>query len=142
MKNIGLTIALGIVAWMALSPALPSIEGRFAPVTRDTVVRRVIDPAEKVGGGWSVIEGVSTKVRDCDFLALEWYLGSRSSGGVRAQYRFLEEAAERGPTPFKFGPWAVQLTADQLKTGAYAIAVHSCHPVWNTRTLFWESAGD
>lgn len=130
------TMALMLVAYAALVPAMPHIEGKVLPVTSDTEIRIV-------GGyegreGWTVIEGSAVKERPCNFEAVRFYLGDRKAH-ARAQLIFLETTKARPQGRFAFGQWAVQLTPEQLRTNSYAIVKHSCHWVWPTYTTFYEA---
>lgn len=138
MRAVTLVFPLVLVGYIVLHPTLPFMEGSLLPVTRDTQVH-----AEPVGDpdflGWSRVSGSSVKVRNCQFLGLEWFNGRPGQGGVRAQVRFMGPAIDRDDGAFAWTDWRVQLQPDTVSTDSYAVAVHRCHWLWNTKTIFYDS---
>lgn len=134
MMRTGFVITLGLFGWIALSPALPPVEGYLYPVTGRAEFTRV----EDVRPGYTIIEGHMDKLRPCNFDHIAVYLGSIRGGRARARITLLESSKTRPPGAFEFGPWEVQLTREQLLTNSYAVVTHQCHPLWPTRTVIWE----
>jgi hypothetical protein len=120
---------------MALTPAIfsagPYLETRFFPVVRDTE----IEHAERVEGGVSFFVGF-TKVRQCEFLGLAWYVGN-----VRVPVNFEPSAVNSPssrPTGGQYaGPWLV-VTQDASVRGNVAYVYHRCHPLWVTISEFYQ----
>lgn len=119
---------------MALTPAIfsvgPYIETRFFPVVRGTMILN----EERVKGGVSFFVQF-TKVRQCEFLGLAWYVGQ-----VRVPINFAPTAKNSPrtrPTGDQFtGPWLVVTRKTSVK-GNTAYAYHRCHPLWVTISEFY-----
>jgi hypothetical protein len=134
MNKALVTLALILATWVTIQPHLPDLEGYFFPVVEDTKIEVVEPDPEALN--WSLIEGSSLKVRDCQFLGIKWYLG-HPTFGTQTGFRLLERSKRREPGRFSFGVWAVQLTPEQLTQNSMAVATHRCHPFWITRTVFY-----
>lgn len=134
-KLIFLTRAAAFMAiCMALTPAIfsvgPHLETRFFPV----VVGTSLQNQERVEGGVSFFVRF-TKVRQCEFLGLAWYVGQ-----VRVPVNFAPTATNsprtRPPGPQYTGPWLVATHEDTV-SGNIAHAYHRCHPLWVTISEFY-----
>lgn len=112
-----------------------AIEGKLFPVTRDTRVTALAPD----GPGRSLIWGQSIHERDCALIRLEWRIGTPDHYDV-VDVVFLEPAKARGEGRFRFGPWRLHASIDQLRDRSFARAVHRCHPFWETETLFYGGA--
>lgn len=127
-------IGLMVFAGLLVREVGGEIEGRWFPVTQNTVISQ-IDP---VMGTRSRIWGSFEIIRDCEFRGLEFYL-TNGSKSVLVDLDFEEPSRVRGPGHVGFGPWLVHLTQDQLENRSYAVAYHRCHPLWLTETRFYPS---
>lgn len=108
------------------------VEGYFFPVTKDSSITSVMEVSK-----FEVeIMGSFTKQRSCSFQGIEFQLESISTYSV-AQVAFLEPNKVRQQGDHMFGPWRVQLKAEQLEE-AVAYVYHQCawRP-WKTKTLLW-----
>lgn len=104
------------------------VEGKLFPVAGETTFGLV----EPVGAIHSRIYGDSEKLRDCEFVRLEF----RTSGGTVAPVSFEEGTVDRGAGGFGFGPWLVQMTPEQL-SNATVTAYHRCHRLWLTQSRWY-----
>ena len=109
-----------------------TIEGRYSPVVVGVSINRV----EPVGDTKSRIWGEFQKVRNCEFVGLEFYLGTPANS-ARVDLDIEEASKQRGEGFEDFGPWLVQLDPEQLSGRAFAIVRHKCHPFWITETGFY-----
>lgn len=137
MERIAVITALVLLAIITFKPILPEVEGKFIPVVIGTQLRIVERHPDM--DGWTIISGTTMKKRECDFVSIEWYLGTERGARSKAQVRFLEGTKTRPPTEFEWGPWAVQLTPSQLFENSSAVVTHDCHSGWFTKTTFWSS---
>ncbi len=75
------------------------------------------------------------KVRGCEFLGVAWY-----SGAVRVGVEFEPGAnlyPRTRPEGDQYaGPWLVRDVT--TLEGTRAVAMHRCHPLWETNTTFYE----
>lgn len=110
----------------------PSIEGAAFPVV-DTVQISRTEPVEENS---TRIWGSFNRLRDCDFVTVDFFLGN-TTRSARAALEFEEGSKVRGDGYADFGPWVVQLTEKQLEGNSYAVATHRCHPFWETLTQFY-----
>ena len=138
MERIAVITALVLLSIITFKPLLPEVEGNFFPVTIGTHISSVEKHPE--WDGWTIVEGRTNKIRNCDFTSISWYLGTERGARSKAQIRFLESTKDRPAEPFQWGPWAVQLTPSQLFENSSAVVIHDCHPGWFTKTLFWSSS--
>lgn len=116
---------------LVLLPLLAPVEGRLFPVVK----RAQITSVEAQGETRSVIYGTSSRLRECDFHSVDFFLGTPEAS-ARVDLEFLEASKNRPGGGFEFGPWLVQLTPDQFPR-AFAIVKHRCHPLWLTESLFY-----
>lgn len=123
----GTVILLG---WGYISA--PAIEGKLWPVVEPATITKV----EEQRDGHTVFYGKSTKLIDCEFKSLDWFLKTEH-GQVSAPVVFADRAVIRKPGDFTFGPWISQLSAEELLYNSYAIAYHRCHPLWYRATKFY-----
>lgn len=131
---LALACSLGVL--ILLHQFAGRICGAYFPVTKDVKITRV----EPVGDTRSRIWGEMTIIRDCDFIGVDFFLGSLNNS-ARVDLDIEERAKKRGLGVHSFGPWVVQLDAEQLNGRAFAIATHDCNPFWQTETVFYRSIG-
>jgi hypothetical protein len=124
---------LFMLAAFYLTPLAGRVEGQLFPVATD--VR--ITATERTGTTWTRFWGGFDKVRDCDFVRIDWALQIGENYAV-ADFRFDEGPKIRYEGGEDFGPWAVQLSTEQLQERGYAVVFHRCHPFWLTETLFYK----
>jgi hypothetical protein len=111
------------------------VEGWLFPV----VDPARIDRAEPVGESWTRIEGRVRLLRTCRFVDLEWRVGTIRSFRV-ADKVYERSGMMRSGDIYHFGPWLMGLTPDQLRNRSRAVILHHCHPLWLTRSVFYDSS--
>ncbi len=135
-------IASVAVLALGLGANLGRIEGTVWPVTDETAITKV----EVLEYGQSRIWGEFRKLRDCRFEGLTFYLTS-AGGGSAADLVFEGGTKVRDSGFETFGPWRVQLTAEQLRERSRAEVRHVCpmfaiggrsvYRPWQTVTQFY-----
>lgn len=122
-------LLLGFFTAVSLPVFLPKfsqIEGRILPVTTQLqiVSQAVIEDGVTIYVSFE-------KLRQCDFLGLVWYEGSR-----RLTVDFAPDAAQTHPTrPVGLqvaGPWLIKGVSDLEGTEAFTF--HRCNDWWTTVT--------
>lgn len=120
---------LTVIYW----PTLATLEGKYFPVVSGV---RVLSAGGIPEGRLSFWE--FEKVRDCDFLDLTFYEGRRGErfsiittdfnpdGGIDTSRPTGENVA---------GPWLHYTTSPPENW--FSDVRHRCHPLWITRTRFW-----
>ena len=123
---------------LTLYTAGPAIETRFFPVVGKLQILRIDPlPDEK-----AAIFAAFEKLRNCEYMGIAWYHGSRRSGFERVPlilYRQPgDDSSPNRPMGFqKAGPWEISLPADEVRANSFAELFHYCNPLWVTRTEFY-----
>ena len=130
--KLGLVATVLVACVLVFNNQLGRLEGRFFPV----VDRTTITSAILIDEFSTEIKGGSYNLRDCTLIDVRWFIGTVES------YSQTQLVSERGirqgdDKEFVFGPWAVQLNANELANNSFAIMYHNCHPFWTTQTYFW-----
>ncbi|UQS95101.1 hypothetical protein Pam3_30 [Pseudanabaena phage Pam3] len=125
--------ALGAILWPTVDTIAPAIEGKLYPVVHPAIIKEIVPTGQIV----SVVRGESVKLRSCNFVSINWFLGRPGQPSSRVSVDFLDGTKVRASGEFDWGPWRVAIPADLLATGSYAVVVHRCHPLWETESLFW-----
>lgn len=131
--NVFFWAVIGMSVWPTVDTVAPAIEGRLFPVVARASLTNIVPTGQVV----SAINGETVKRRNCDFVSINWFLGRPTQPSARVSVDFLEGTKVRALGRYEFGPWKVAIPAELIATGSYAIAVHSCHPFWNTESLFY-----
>lgn len=109
-----------------------AVEGAVNPVVDDVEISKM-SPVDAIS---TRIWGSFEKLRQCDFLDIEFFLGV-PGGASKALVVFEEGAKVRGDGREEFGPWIVQLTPEQIESNSFALVHHRCHFGWITETRFF-----
>jgi len=119
----------------------PALETKWFPAAAPMTLHQV---ALSDDGENTVFYGSSNRLRqDCNFVDIEWWLGSREGRHVPANLR-TGPPKVRGNGAFSFGPWIVDIIpTENFKENSYADAVHRCKTFgfpnfWLTRSRFWK----
>lgn len=134
----GFAIFFLLLSIPLLWPTLAAWEGRVLPVVKNVHVVEVAavelsDYGQQVG---LVVSVSFDKVRQCDFVGLNWF----NQFGERLPVLF-EDFALDVPTSRPVlsdqaaGPWTLIGVRDLGRT--VAITEHRCHPLWRTYTEFF-----
>lgn len=115
----------------------PSVETRYFPV----VGKLTIDRIEWQGPGVTRIWASFTKRRDCEYVGIAWFRGTRDDF-ERVPVILHREKNDRSspnrPTGYQHaGPWDVMVPMHEIPANSFAVLSHACHPFWNTTTDFY-----
>lgn len=122
-----------MIAWPTLDTVAPALEGKLFPVVKQAVLKEIVP----VGMITSVVRGESVKIRTCNFVSINWFLGKPGGPSSRVAVDFMDGPKVRAQGEYDFGPWRIAMPADLLGSYSWAVAVHRCHPFWETESLFW-----
>lgn len=117
----------------------PHLEARYFPVAS----RLQITAMEDTGRGTTRVWASFTKLRDCEFLGLSWYRGSRAGGFERVHVALQPRpdgdlSGLTRPLGWQFaGPWEVGMPANEIPDGSFARLAHRCHIFWVSMTEFY-----
>lgn len=123
-----------MVAANAFDRGLGELEGRLFPV-KDHAAITDFD----FNGESTRISGTAERHRECKLRRIEWYYGSPDGESTRVDVvrrkrpYFIEEGS------YVFANWEIFLTPDEVRNNSYAFAVHTCHILFDTVTLFYNA---
>ena len=129
-------VVLGALLVYLVDAIAPKLEGRFFPVASQVVL---YDPVPHVPPAYQYVwKGRAQKLRDCEFVALDWYLGKRGGGRVGIAAKFLDAPQVRRTGLIQFERIVIALEKDALISNSHADVIHKCpwRP-WQTRTPFY-----
>lgn len=131
--NVLFWAAIGMIAWPTIDTVAPAVEGRLFPVNARATLTDITPTGQVV----TSVQGQTVKLRNCDFVSINWFLGRPGQPSARVSVDFLDGTKVRAKGPYEFGPWKIAIPAELVAQGSYAMVVHSCHPLWNTESLFY-----
>lgn len=116
----------------------PALETTYWPVVSKMQIVHM-EPAEE---GWVKMRVSFTKLRDCEYVGLAWFKGTRPDDFERVAVMLQRDPSDTGsPTrPLgtqRAGPWRVAVTPEEFKYKSFAQLWHRCHPFWTTVTEFY-----
>lgn len=133
----GAIVLLGLLAYI-VSVTAPSIEGRLFPVVSPIEVH---SPVPHVPPAYQYKwKGRAEKLRNCEFIQVEWYLGRRAGGRVRVSAEFLDPPQVRPAGVLEWERLVIALEQGAVISNSHADVIHKC-PMrpWNTRTPFYDT---
>lgn len=108
----------------------PIVENKFYPVTEDVEVVKV----QSTDPNRTALSITGNKVRDCRFIEVSALSGDKTKP-EKAEIFFERRTGTTRPSGVQsFGIWEFSPKGNFVK----AQVVHSCHPLWETTTTFFE----
>ena len=113
------------------------IEGRVFPVMGPLTVFEPIEmPQPTYRTRW---RGQAKKLRNCDFVRVEWFLGPRDGRRVQVQFEFTDRPQVRPAGPLEWSGLVVALDPPAARSNSHADVLHQCDfRPWLTRTPFYD----
>lgn len=116
----------------------PALETTYWPVVSKLEILSIKPTAD----GRTEIRAAFRKMRDCEYIGLAWYVGTRPDNFERVSVILLRDgdgtASPNRPVGYqKAGPWIVGLPPNELTGQSFAQLTHRCHPFWTTVTDFY-----
>lgn len=112
----------------------PRIEGFIWPVAASTDTTIVVLPEQ----GKIEVAGVMNKYRNCDLIISVAYVSDAAGNRVIARIEPIGNIklrpVEKNAT---WGPWRVDVPVWFRKAWLSVQTVHQCHPLWETRSEFF-----
>ena len=132
-------IAASAVGLLTFAPDwLGGIDGRYRPVVTPAILtspKPMPPPAFRYTWG-----ATSTKLRDCNYIRVEWFLGTPNGRSELVSSEFLGPPEIRGVGQLQWDKLAISLYPDDVLRGSFAYVFHKCpFTPWETRTLFYKS---
>lgn len=113
------------------------LEMKFNPVMGEG---RIIS-ATPLDGAQTSIEFEAEKLRDCDWQKTTWFIGEYGGRAAFVQSRHVDAPKLRGIGKHHWKSIIVSLPAEMITSGSYAITEHTCHPFWQSQSLFYLGNG-
>ena len=132
----GILIMLFIIA-LSLVHIGERIEGMIFPVVIEVELTGFTPDSDNPAQ--TIITAAGVKVRgECDYRRIEWFLGTAATNAeVFSVFRDPPEIRTEGKHTWE--SLIVNLPESLIKQSSFGIAVHRCHPLWETRTKFYTS---
>lgn len=116
----------------------PVIETKFLP----PVSKLQILSMEATPDGQTIIHAAFVKHRDCEYIGIAWYRGTRATGFERVpiilQRSPGDDSSPNRPVGYQTaGPWIVDMPMSEIKNNSFVELFHRCHAFWLTRTEFY-----
>lgn len=110
------------------------IEGGLFPVVGPASLELVREV-----DGVTLYAAEAEKLRDCEWVRTEWFLGDIDGRAAQADMRHLDPPEVRTPGALSWDAIEVDLTDRQVRRNSYAYVYHKCHGdwLWETRSLFF-----
>lgn len=117
----------------------PAIETRLAPVVGKLQIL-AMRPGDL--DGTTEVHAAFEKRRDCEYVGISWFHGSKEAGFERVPIVLLRQEGDTSspnrPVGYqKAGPWIVGVPPDELVGNSFAQLQHRCWPFWLTTTDFF-----
>lgn len=133
-------LVLIIGAYITVFNVGPYAETALWPVVKDF---RVLAEHELADGRVSLDQVEFSKARNCEYIGISWYRGSR--GGVfervpvETRRRTGDDSSPNRPLGRqRTGPWIIALPSlEELKGNSFAELQHRCQPLWITTTRLY-----
>ena len=116
----------------------PALETKYRPV----VSKLEITSIKETTDGRTEIRAAFRKLRNCEYIGLAWYVGTRPDNFERVPVTLMRDQDDTGspnrPIGYQsVGPWIIGLPPSQLRGRSFAQLMHRCHPFWTTVTDFF-----
>lgn len=149
--------AMGVVMMLALfiymfGGTIGAVEGALHPVVTEAILlKNVHTPPPRYRYQW---EAKSTKLRDCTFVSIDWWLGKRGLQSTQVTAFFLDAPLYRPKGGVHWNQLVIDLDPRQVIDGSYAYVYHRCPLIsipkldirimepWLVRSLFYNSWDD
>jgi hypothetical protein len=111
----------------------PIVEGNMWPVAEATHVEIMQSGKEEL-----IVQGTMNKYRDCELLSTSAYITDAAGQRVLAQIQTAKTTILRPVTSGQpFGPWYVSVPVWYKSAELSTITRHQCHPLWQTRSVYF-----
>lgn len=145
----GAITLLLFVGWLLL-PFFGRIDGEVSPVTSHATLTRADGyPPPEYRHVWAAY---ADKYRDCDFVRVEWYFGSRDGAREHVPSFFLDKPQLRPVGDLVWDGLVISMPPRDVLSHSFAYVYHRCPIVsprllgglrimrpWETRTLFYDA---
>lgn len=116
----------------------PYVETRWFPV----VSKMQISEMNALTPERTAVYASFEKLRDCDYVGIAWFHGSRKTGFERVPIQLLRAPGDisspnRPLGRQTSGPWIVDIPIGEIRNNSFVELYHHCTPLWITATEFY-----
>ena len=138
IKTVCAAIIFSCALWMVWAVG-PALETKFNPVVSKLEILRT-EPGEIEGT--TNVYAAFRKLRECEYIGITWYKGSRDGEFERVPVILLRDpddtSSPNRPVGYqKAGPGVIGMSEADLRTNSFAELKHSCWPFWVSTTWFY-----
>ena len=122
---------------LVFSENVGHVEGKLFPVVSELTVydfEPLPPPAYR-----HKFKGHADKLRDCNWVRTEWYLGKRGSLRVPVVFDYGEKPRLNQVGRIFWGDMRISLDPFEVLNNSHADVIHDCGWPWLTRTPFYDS---
>lgn len=121
-----------ILFYAIVFPYAGKVEGKLFPVLTNAEILHY----ESIDYNTTRIMGYGKLSRECDFLTNKIYF-TEYGVSTLVQWRYQRTFRIWDTTEVYWGPWILNITEEQLKSGnLYIMAEYQCHPFYTTEVAF------
>lgn len=118
---------------------VPKIDGFLFPVLENPKIEYVNNTSGYKSIQTTEIQGSLDKIRDCDLLSFEFFVGIFPDAYSNVRTDDLQPVTEiiRPRTNVHFGPYRIYAPIEILQISSFVIVTHNCYDgfLWNTETF-------
>ncbi len=131
----GVTFSFTVTSLLLLAPW---VETRYFPVVGKMQIERL----EFEGLDTTAVFASFEKLRDCDYIGIAWFQGSRSGEftrvGLQTRPKTADVSSPNRPVGRQSaGPWLVGMPLTEIRENSFVELYHYCTPLWVTTTEFY-----
>ncbi len=135
-----LAITLGCMLTILSFEWGDKLEGVLFPVMSPLILKGLIEGQE--GGNVTIWSGSSFKLRECNYVRTEWFLGPRGGRKVQTDIHYTDKPEVRRKGEHVWSGIVVVLDEISVRVNSHADVIHKCpYRIWETRTP-WYTSGD
>lgn len=116
----------------------PTLETKFYPVVSKLEIMSIAPN----GTGQTEVKAAFRKLRDCEYVGIAWYVGSKTGDFERVSIQLMRDPRDTSspsrPLGYqRAGPWIIGMSPYDVRNNSFARLTHRCHPFWTTTTDFY-----
>lgn len=111
---------------LVLAAFVPFLVTSVEPKVKPVITPLQITSVEKIGPNTTRIKGNATRLRNCDFIQLNWYLGRRGGQVAKVRVAFEDKPQIRDEGHTEWEGIIVGLLPDQIINNSHANVVYRC----------------
>ena len=127
---------LAVLATLIAFPVVLSTAGTIETLYFPVINSFTIDNSLVTGDNATVIEGTLDRNRNCKFIAVGWFL-RKGDVDVAIPIERVPRSPNRPIGTYRFGPWKLFASRQEIEDNGYAVVYHRCHPLYVTESYIY-----